>query len=851
MTALSLIASLVLPHFRGPSQGVCVTLCNHWSYTGIGWQLGIESDVLSATDAMELFDRAGVKTCLELDAKAYAVMARDFPEVTTKLAKYLRAGKLELVGGAYGQPMATMFSGESNIRQIVEGRKTIEQAVGYELSTFLEEEEFSHPQLPQILEQAGYRYASLNQVDTWGRAGVPPIEVDSFRWMGKDGTMIPTTPKNSLFRSSLDWNVVSRTPSFASLSAKGKPLIVEWEEFGWEPPDQPTYKTAAPYYHDLAAKSPVEYVTLKQYMDEYGSHPSTTTSLAMDDWNKSLTWGLGGDQLRILNRKVEGRLLAAEEFDAIVTPMGLPSHSRSIESAWRDLLASQSHDVGLCEYSRWQQDRMAPLDRVEDHHNFTWGALGYNLLDAADAVASSALKTELKGIAAKVAAPTRSPQTYSCTVFNPCGWARSDTAESGRIYPVPAGSKDAVVRDSAGRIVPSQLVVQERDANGNLVVANVAFLAKNVPSVGYEAYSIDFVSQARPPLSDLKVDQVAYTIENAAIRVTVDANTGAVRSLVDKTTGKESLASSGAEFPTVNGKPNTTYQLRPGAPADFTSAEPGSQVSWVETGPLRATVKSRHNWNGVLVETYVSVTAGDPKVEVTTRVLTEVPPKADDSPPDIKNGYWLTFMPSFRPESVVRDYPLAVEETRKKEFHSLTFTDLVGSDGGLLVLHPGTEWFRFEPNGALSNLLMREWESTYSAEYGWPRYAEYRHALQPHSAAFTNANRLQAANDFGRPLISILGRGSRGNLPRRMSFLGVDDPALQLSSLRRLANGQVELRLVEVEGKRSRSTVRLRDTIRSAVAVDLLGGRRRAARHNGNTLIVALSPWRFQTYSIR
>jgi hypothetical protein len=37
--------------------GFCVTLCNHWSYIGIGWQLGVESCVLSVTDAMELADR--------------------------------------------------------------------------------------------------------------------------------------------------------------------------------------------------------------------------------------------------------------------------------------------------------------------------------------------------------------------------------------------------------------------------------------------------------------------------------------------------------------------------------------------------------------------------------------------------------------------------------------------------------------------------------------------------------------------------------------------------------------------------------------------------------------------------
>ncbi len=48
-----------LPRAAGaePKDGVCVTICNHWSYIGIGWQLGIESCVLSVTDAMEMADR--------------------------------------------------------------------------------------------------------------------------------------------------------------------------------------------------------------------------------------------------------------------------------------------------------------------------------------------------------------------------------------------------------------------------------------------------------------------------------------------------------------------------------------------------------------------------------------------------------------------------------------------------------------------------------------------------------------------------------------------------------------------------------------------------------------------------
>lgn len=69
-------------------------------------------------------------------------------------------GKVELIGGTYGQPMGTTISGESNIRRMVVGREVIRNALGYEMVAFLEEEEFTHPQVPQLAALAGFRYAS-------------------------------------------------------------------------------------------------------------------------------------------------------------------------------------------------------------------------------------------------------------------------------------------------------------------------------------------------------------------------------------------------------------------------------------------------------------------------------------------------------------------------------------------------------------------------------------------------------------------------------------------------------------------------------------------------------------------
>ncbi len=323
----------------GAAEGVCVTLCNHWSYTGIGWQLGIESDVLSVTDAMEMADRPPhVKTCINLDARAYELMAGQFPEVAAKLRKYLAAGKVELIGGTYGQPMGTTFSGESNIRQIVVGREAIRKALGYEMVTFLEEEEFTHPQVPQIVLGAGFRYASLAQVDTWGRAGCPLIEANAILWKGIDGTTVPTIPKNSLFGYAPSLKRLAASPGYKKLRALGKPLIFTWGEFGWESPEHPDYLTTPAKYRELAEKMPVEFVTCKEYLDKYGAHPKETVYLPMDAWRKSLTWGVGGDQLRILERKVEAVLLAAERFDSVATALGGPPRpppwSRPGKTCW-------------------------------------------------------------------------------------------------------------------------------------------------------------------------------------------------------------------------------------------------------------------------------------------------------------------------------------------------------------------------------------------------------------------------------------------------------------------------------------------------------------------------------------
>jgi len=877
----------------GSNEGICVTLCNHWSYTGIGWQLGLESCVLSATDAMEMADRAPhVKTCLELDALAYELMAKKFPEVASRLKMYLAADKVELIGGTYGQPLGTMFSGESNIRQLVYGRETIRKALDYEVATFLDEEEFSHPQVPQIALGAGYRYASLAQVDTWGRAGIPYLEVNAFKWKGMDGSEILSAPKNSLFGYSPDLTQLAGSEAFKKLKALGKPLIFTWEEFGWEPPDEPAYLKTPEKYRKFAQESPVEFVTLKDYLDEYGGSAKQSIYLNMDAWTKLLTWGLGGDQLRVMDCKVEGTLLAAERFDAIAASLGAKNRARLLEQAWKHLLISQSHDVGLCEYSRWQGDRMAPLDRLEDFHNFTWGAIGYGHLEAAEKQGQEVLDGSLSQVTSHIGSDVGKYGQLVVTVFNPCAWERTDLASTGRIYPMREKTKDIVVKDRSGRVVPSQIIKGEKDKQGNLLVAELAFLAEKVPSLGYDTYYLDLNSEtSRPAATHLRIDERQLELENEFLKVKLSSKHGAIVSLVDKRTGREMLDAAKGAFPVFKGTPNQDYCLRSvfiqekyhrqgsAIPALFdsstseafyegaekVSAASGeadwrsiskSAIRWIEQGPVRATVKTRHQWALLKFETYVTLGAGLPWVEVASRVLAEIPPAPDalgsDNrfPAEIKQGYWLTFAPGFQPASVVRDFPLGVEPTERQTFQARTFVDLVGKDAGLLVLHPGTQYFKRDSDGVFSNLVMREWESYFTGEYGWPRYSEYRHALLPHGGNITNAERVRAAEAFSQKLITVVGRPQSGSLPPRKGFITVRPSSAHLLALRAKARQGFELRFVEVEGKKGNASVELAIPMTGASETNLLGKKLVGVSTSAGKLDFELQPWRLRTFEI-
>ncbi len=862
-----------------PAVDLCFALTNHWSYTGIGWTLGLESCAASIADSLTMADYSpSVKTGMNLDALAYEMVVAHYPELVERLKRYLDDGRVEIIGGTFGQPMGSMVSGESNLRQLVVGQQTIRAALGGRgVAVFLEEEEMSHPQIPQLVTLAGYKYASLAQCDTWGRHGAPKIERNVIRWQGVDGTTIVATPANAMVfhppmvTHDIDWlwGDAGRAKLAEMNRTLGQPaLAIKWTEFGWESlSGKSMNKFDAALFKTLSEKFRVDYVTIEQYLDRYAKNASSdeVTRLRMDDFEKLLPWGVGGDQIRRFGREVEADLVEAERFDAIAHARGLETAPDALENlriGWRELLAAQSHDVSLCEYSRWQ-GLPPPRDPLFDSHFLTWGSRGYGHMDRAALRARPVRKASIESIAQAVNTQTVGNCILAAVAFNGTAFDRRDAiVTTGKIQLGGRGARTLRVRDVSGRELPSQLLEHTTDSAGVLVTADVAFGAKNLPSIGYETFYVEPSGDAgAPATTDLRIDEKNLRLENAHVTVTLDAVTGAIASLIDRKSGKEMLDGRRRAFPTLTGRSNVEAipkRHRNGIPDSYDSSKSQAEIKWIERGPLRATVRVAQSLPWLSIELYVTLCADSPSVQVHARLFPGVPPLPGEGningwqfDLDIVEGYWFEFAPAFTPASFVRDYPFGVEPCGKKAIDALTFLDLLDGDGsGLLISHSGSQYFKRKDDGVIANLAVREWESHYTGEYGWPRACEYHYALTPHDAAITNRDRLRLSAEIDHKPRCVVLPPREGKLPTRQSFVRMEgDGGAIVSAMRRVTDDVCELRAFECEGRSATARIVTSLSFSQMRSTNALGEPTGDAQ--GIKESVSLRPWEIQNRHLK
>jgi alpha-mannosidase len=354
----------------------------------------------------------------------------------------------------------------------------------------------------------------------------------------------------------------------------------------WMEPDRVVPKmqfgTAQSYFNDvqsqLSANSPVwNYETAAAGKTQLAAPPEGQISIPT--WNDELylefhrgVFTTQSNHKRNM-RESEEWVLNAEKYASFAWLDGQRYPGAELTDAWKKVVFNQFHDLAA-----GSGIGVIYRDAQQDYDQVRW---------ATKEVSSTALNTIDARVDTQVTGPSGS---VPLIIVNPLGWERSGLVEAE--VQMPAATSTVSVLDSVGHALPSEIVSSDRMTNKfYLLIA-----AKDIPSLGYEVVRVtpgknDFVS-------DLKAS--GTTLENAALKVTVDPKTGCITSLYDKTAHFETLAphSCGNELIAFQDKPKMFDAWN--IDADFdkvsTKLDTADSVQLVESGPLKATIRVKRSW---------------------------------------------------------------------------------------------------------------------------------------------------------------------------------------------------------------------------------------------------------------
>jgi alpha-mannosidase len=425
------------------------------------------------------------------------------------------AGRLH-TGGSYSEPNEMSIQAEGIIRNIAHGRAFHERVIGHRSRTYLPLDVFGHVvQLPQILAKCGF------SMSIWSK---PIVGAPALCWaLAPDGTRLLQKREPYGFRAqSLDefWQKIP--VRFELQQRLGLNIDVRLMGGDMAPPSP----WLAGHCAELADGNPSVLVSgPNQYLEalereiESGGkalpivsrdlclyHPGTAVSRA---------------ELKIGNRLCENALMTAEKFACFAHLLGAEYPWHALDKGWRNVLFGQHHDA---------------ITGTPCDIGFLDLLAGYReALTLATGVLHKAL--DHIGDSVDTAAGRPPKNSVALVVFNPLSWQRTDVCRAQVEFetPVPGFS----VRDSSRKAVPCELLRAQSDAEG-IRRAEIMFLARDVPSVGYSVYYVVPDQDIPGALAPRAMEQFEISNEFHSVRVSPEQGGGIV-SIFDRRAKKEIL----------------------------------------------------------------------------------------------------------------------------------------------------------------------------------------------------------------------------------------------------------------------------------------------------------------------
>lgn len=748
-------------------------------------------------------------------AQQYLWMKELYPDIFEGIKRAVKRGQWEPVGSMWVEADCNLPSGESLVRQMLNGKRFFLEEFGYETKDVWIPDVFGYAgSLPQIMKKAGVNYF-LTQKISWSQFNRFPHH--TFLWEGIDGT-----------------SIFSHFPPADDYNGKMDPKQLLYNVHNFKDHDRASCSLYLFGHGDGGGGPTPEMLELARREKDFEGLPKFELERAADFFPKAeadakdlpvwvgelyleLHRGTYTTQARnkMNNRKSELLLREVEFFDSVVCATqgerikpaggevpravydvaarngGDQTAAGILERAWKLLLLNQFHDIIPGSSIHWVYQ-----DSEKDYA--TIRALANQVLAPARELLLGRVDTT--GLQAPFA------------LFNPLGQQRSE------VVSLPDGSP----------------------------------LHVNVPPCGYAV--VDAKQKGAPALSPVTVESAKGTIaiSNGILRVEFDEN-GLIASIVDLALRREVL---------VPGQRANVLQLHPDQPNQWDAWDVDvfyrevtedltglSSIEVVENNPLRATVRVVRKFGESTLVQNVRLSAGSRRIDFETEVdwqeqhrfLKVAFPVAIHAP---RATYEIQFGHTERPTHLNTSWDLA-----RFEVCAHKWVDLSESDYGVALLNDSKYGHDIQGNVIRLSLLRAPDFPNPVADRGPQKFV---YSLLPHPGGHCQGGVIEEACALNSPLVPVaVPAGSSNTLPREQSFFRTDRPGVIVEAIKKAEEGNAVI-VRFYEAYRTRGPVTLTTTLpfKEAFLVDLLERPLKKIPYADGKLHLEVSPFEIVTVKL-
>jgi alpha-mannosidase len=780
-----------------------------------------------------------------------------YPNEEATFRRFLSEGRLQVAGATDVMHDNNMPSGESIAHQLLLGKTYFREKLNYDVKTGWALDTFGHnAQMPQLMKLAGLE-------SYWFQRGVPGVDTPSeFWWEGIDGTRIaafwlPFGYGNffDVPKSQFEFDAFARQ-RFAQLDryAKGpERMLLAGSDVAAPEEDLPA--KVARFNADPNSPFLIRFATPADYEKDVSHRADRQT--VRGELNP-LFQGIYSSRIELkqMMRGIESLLISAEKLSVISGWLGGQGNQGELARAWEPLLFNQTHDLtsGVM---------------VDDVYEDTVHGYSFSRRLGEDLVGKG-----MDGLASRV--DTRG-EGLPIIVFNPLGWKRTDAAQVSIGFS-DNQFKELSVTDREGQMVPFQLSKVVRYADGGIQSADLAFIAREIPAMGYSIFHVSRKSGAAPDSNPISAPENASasrqdeaSIENQFIRARLNLWTGELKSVVSKDDGWEALKSAGNVvareedggdfwelYGTLNGArfPAMTREVGLPNPArTILSSEAVGGSGHTENGPVYEECRVSHPFGKNEFTTTVRLYRDVRRIDITTEIVNQ----------EAFVRYRVLFPTTIADGKNNQEIPFgAIERIQAQEFPAQNWMDFGNDRHGLALLNQGLPGNNVAQNVMMLSLARSSrlisygyiggYEPGVSSDTGLElgKRLTFHYALVPHTGDWRQAEIFRQGLEFNHPLIAKVLATHSGDLPSHWGFLSVEPSNIVVSAVKPTTDGNVLLRVYEAAGKPVQNgLIRFVPQLVSATDSNLVEDDGAPVRISDNAIACSLHPFEIKNFKLK